>query len=161
MMVPAKARPAATRFCPTCIVTASPQPARLVALGASAATHYPHVAQRMGVNLTVPDHADVAGAVGAAAGSVRQRVMISVTQPSEGRFRVHLPGGPQDLGVMEEALAAARDAAGALAEERAKQAGASRVTLDIAEDVKLVPLGGGKELFIEALIRATADGHAA
>ena len=62
---------------------------------------------------------------------------------------------------MEEALAAARDAAGALAEERAKQAGASRVTLDIAEDVKLVPLGGGKELFIEALIRATADGHAA
>ena len=132
----------------------------LVALGASAATHYPHVATRMGVDLTVPDHADVAGAVGAAAGSVRQRVMISVTQPSEGRFRIHLPGGPQDLGVMEDALAAARDAAGALAEERARQAGANRVTLDISEDVKLVPLGGGKELFIEALIRATADGHA-
>ena len=63
----------------------------LVALGASAATHYPHVARRMGVELTVPDHAEVAGAVGAAAGSVRQRVMISVTQPSEGRYRVHLP----------------------------------------------------------------------
>ncbi len=133
----------------------------LVALGASAATHYPHVAERMGVELTVPDHADVAGAVGAAAGSVRQRVMISVTQPSEGRYRVHLPGGPQDLGVMEEALETARAAAGALAEDRARQAGADRVTLDIAEDVKLVPLGGGKELFIEALIRATADGHAA
>jgi len=40
------------------------------------------VARRMGVELTVPDHAEVAGAVGAAAGSVRQRVMISVTQPS-------------------------------------------------------------------------------
>lgn len=133
----------------------------LVALGASAATHYPHVAERMGVELTVPDHADVAGAVGAAAGSVRQRVMISVTQPSEGRYRVHLPGGPQDLGVMEEALETARAAAGALAEDRARQAGADRVTLDIAEDVKLVPLGGGKELFIEALIHATADGHAA
>lgn len=133
----------------------------LVALGASAATHYPHVAKNMGVELTVPDHAEVAGAVGAAAGSVRQRVMISVTQPSEGRFRVHLPGGPQDLGVMEEALETARTAAGALAEDRAKQAGASRVTIDIAEDVKLVPLGGGKELFIEALVRATADGHAA
>ncbi|MEC7049858.1 MAG: hydantoinase/oxoprolinase family protein, partial [Pseudomonadota bacterium] len=65
----------------------------LVALGASAATHYPHVAARMGVDLTVPDHAEVAGAVGAAAGSVRQRVMISVTQPSEGRFRIHLPDG--------------------------------------------------------------------
>ena len=87
--------------------------------------------------------------------------MISVTQPSEGRYRVHLPGGPQDLGVMEEALETARAAAGALAEDRARQAGADRVTLDIAEDVKLVPLGGGKELFIEALIHATADGHAA
>ena len=133
----------------------------LVALGASAATHYPHVARRMGVELTVPDHAEVAGAVGAAAGSVRQRVMISVTQPSEGRYRVHLPGGPRDLGVMHEALASAREVAGQLAEERARKAGATSVSIEISEDIKLVPLGGGKELFIEALVQATADGAAA
>jgi N-methylhydantoinase A/oxoprolinase/acetone carboxylase beta subunit len=133
----------------------------LVALGASAATHYPHVASRMGVELTVPDHAEVAGAVGAAAGSVRQRVMISVTQPSEGRYRVHLPGGPRDLGVMDEALASAREVAGQLAEERARKAGATSVSIEISEDIKLVPLGGGKELFIEALVQATADGAAA
>ena len=133
----------------------------LVALGASAATHYPHVARRMGVELTVPDHAEVAGAVGAAAGSVRQRVMISVTQPSEGRYRVHLPGGPRDLGVMDEALASAREVAGQLAEERARKAGATSESIEISEDIKLVPLGGGKELFIEALVQATADGAAA
>ena len=133
----------------------------LVALGASAATHYPHVARRMGVELTVPDHAEVAGAVGAAAGSVRQRVMISVTQPSEGRYRVHLPEGPRDLGVMDEALASAREVAGQLAEERARKAGAASVSIEISEDIKLVPLGGGKELFIEALVQATADGAAA
>ena len=133
----------------------------LVALGASAATHYPHVARRMGVELTVPDHAEVAGAVGAAAGSVRQRVMISVTQPSEGRYRVHLPGGPRDLGVMDQALASAREVAGQLAEERARKAGATSVSIEISEDIKLVPLGGGKELFIEALVQATADGAAA
>ncbi|MGB0673538.1 MAG: hydantoinase/oxoprolinase N-terminal domain-containing protein [Candidatus Puniceispirillaceae bacterium] len=133
----------------------------LVALGASAATHYPHVARRMGVELTVPDHAEVAGAVGAAAGSVRQRVMISVTQPSEGRYRVHLPGGPRDLGVMDEALASAREVAGQLAEERARKAGATSVSIKISEDIKLVPLGGGKELFIEALVQATADGAVA
>ncbi|MEK9854989.1 MAG: hydantoinase/oxoprolinase family protein [Rhodobiaceae bacterium] len=133
----------------------------LVALGASAATHYPHVARRMGVELTVPDHAEVAGAVGAAAGSVRQRVMISVTQPTEGRYRVHLPGGPRDLGVMDEALASAREVAGQLADERARKAGATSVSIEISEDIKLVPLGGGKELFIEALVQATADGAAA
>ena len=133
----------------------------LVALGASAATHYPYVARRMGVELTGPDHAEVAGAVGAAAGSVRQRVMISVTQPSEGRYRVHLPGGPRDLGVMDEALASAREVAGQLAEERARKAGATSVSIEISEDIKLVPLGGGKELFIEALVQATANGAAA
>ncbi|MGB0519075.1 MAG: hydantoinase/oxoprolinase family protein, partial [Candidatus Puniceispirillaceae bacterium] len=133
----------------------------LVALGASAATHYPHVARRIRVELTVPDHAEVAGAVGAAAGSVRQRVMISVTQPSEGRYRVHLPGGPRDLGVMDEALASAREVAGQLAEERARKAGATSVSIKISEDIKLVPLGGGKELFIEALVQATADGAVA
>ena len=133
----------------------------LVALGASAATHYPHVARRIGVELTVPDHAEVAGAVGAAAGSVRQRVMISVTQPSEGRYRVHLPGGPRDLGVMDEALASAREVAGQLAEERARKAGATSVSIESSEDIKLVPLGGGKELFIEALVQATANGAAA
>ena len=132
----------------------------LVALGASAATHYPHVAARMGVDLTVPDHAEVAGAVGAAAGSVRQRVMISVTQPSEGRFRIHLPDGPRDVGVMEDALAAARDAAAALAESRAAKAGASSVTVTLEEDVKLVPLDADRDMFIEALIYATADGRA-
>ena len=132
----------------------------LVALGASAVTHYPHVAARMDVDLTVPEHAEVAGAVGAAAGSVRQRVMISVTQPSEGRFRIHLPEGPKDLGVMEDALAAARDAATTLAEARAAKAGASAVTVTLDEDVKLVPLDAERDMFIEALIYATADGRA-
>ena len=115
----------------------------------------------MGVELTVPDHAEVAGAVGAAAGSVRQRVMISVTQPSEGRYRVHLPGGPRDLGVMDEALASAREVAGQLAEERARKAGATSVSIEISEDIKLVPLGGRNIFYKKALVRATADGAAA
>ena len=83
----------------------------LIALGASAATHYPAIAELLGVELIVPEHADVAGAVGAAAGSVRQRVMVTVTQPNEGRFRIHLPDGPQDVKSQEEALALATQAA--------------------------------------------------
>ena len=84
----------------------------------------------------------------------------SAALPAEGRYRIHLPGGPKDLGVMEDALAQARDAASQLAEDRARKAGAGAVTIDISEDIKLVPLGGGKEMFIEALIHATADGAA-
>ena len=132
----------------------------LVALGASAATHYPNIAGVMNVELAVPAHADVAGAVGAAAGSVRQRVMISVTQPTEGKFRVHLPGGPKDLVVMEEALDLARETARQLAADRAQTAGAKEVSVTLAEDIKLVPLSADKELFIEGLIHATAQGTA-
>ena len=131
----------------------------LVALGASARTHYPHVARLMGVELTVPTHADVAGAVGAAAGAVRQRVVIAITQPAEGRFRIHLPDGPDDQGDMDSALDLARDAAAALARGRAEKAGARDVTVTLDEDIKLVPVSADRDMFIEALIYATADGQ--
>ena len=80
----------------------------VIALGASAATHYPHVAKVMAADVTIQENADVAGAVGAAAGTVRQRVVISVSQPDEGRFRIHLPSGPKDMTDMDTALAARR-----------------------------------------------------
>jgi hypothetical protein len=132
----------------------------LIALGASAATHYPPIANMVGVALTVPDHADVAGAVGAAAGSVRQRVMVSITQPAETKFRIHLADGPIDKSSLDDALAAARIAAKQLAEARAKSAGATKIDLHLEEDIKLVPLSSNKDLFIEALIYATAEGRA-
>ncbi|MGC6496770.1 MAG: hydantoinase/oxoprolinase N-terminal domain-containing protein [Candidatus Puniceispirillaceae bacterium] len=132
----------------------------VIALGASAATHYPQVARVMAADVTIPENADVAGAVGAAAGTVRQRVVISVSQPDEGRFRIHLPSGPKDMTDMDTALATARDAAGTLAEERARQAGAATVRITLSEDVKLVPLSADRDMFIEALVYATADGAA-
>ena len=132
----------------------------LIALGASAATHYPPIANEMGVALTVPDHADVAGAVGAAAGSVRQRVMISITRPAEKKFRIHLTDGPIDKLSLDDALSTARIAAKQLAEARAKSAGATKIDLHLEEDIKLVPLSSNKDLFIEALIYATAEGCA-
>ena len=131
----------------------------LVALGASAETHYQHIARMMGVTVSVPEHADVAGAVGAAVGSVRQRVMISITAPADGRFRVHLPDGPIDLDAQETALERARNAARQLAHDRASSAGASAIEVAIAEDVRLVQLGPHKQLFIEAFVHATASGQ--
>ncbi len=130
----------------------------LIALGASAATHYPAIASLLGAELIVPEHADVAGAVGAAAGSVRQRVMITITQPAEGRFRVHLPDGPKDLKDKEEALALGRERAETIARSRAEQAGAISVALSLSEDINEVQLTENKTLFIEAVIQAQATG---
>lgn len=132
--------------------------AKLTALGASAATHYPNVAQILDTELTVPKNAEVAGAIGAAVGSVRQRVMITVTQPTEGKFRIHLPQGPLDFNVMRDALKTAQKAAKELATERAKSAGATSIEIKIIEDIKLVPLTSNKDLFVEATIQAEAIG---
>lgn len=130
----------------------------LIALGASAATHYPAIAKLLGADLIVPEHADVAGAVGAAAGSVRQRVMITITQPAEGSFRIHLPDGPKDLKDREEALELARTTASAVARSRAEQAGAKQVTLSLSEEINEVKLAENKTLFIEGVIQAQAVG---
>jgi len=96
--------------------------------------------------------------VGAAAGSVRQRVMITVTQPSEGRFRVHLPEGPKDVNLQDEALQIAREAADAIARKRAEAAGAEEISLTQHETIKEVDLGDGNMMFIEAQIQSQAAG---
>ena len=131
---------------------------KLAALGASATTHYPNVAALLDIDLAIPNHAEVAGAVGAAVGSVHQRVMITITQPTEGKFRVHLPKGPADFDIMDEALDKARDAANELAKSRALSAGATAIKVNIAEQIKLVPLGSNSDIFIEANIQAAATG---
>ena len=129
----------------------------LVGLGASAATHYPAIAEGLGAELVVPEHADVAGAVGAAAGTVRQRVLVLVTQPSDGVFRVHLPDGPKDMNTKDEAVTLARAAAEAGAKARATAAGAAGdVELHVAEAIDEVPVGPDKQLFLQAVITAEA-----
>ncbi len=132
----------------------------LIALGASAACHYPLVAEVLGAQLMVPGDADVAGAVGAAAGSIRQRSSITITQPSDGIFRVHAGTGPQDFGAMDAALNFAEQCARDDASTKAEAAGADGISLSTDRQVKLVPLGGDKTLFIEATVHAFARGVA-
>ena len=132
----------------------------LVALGASAHCHYPAIARAIGAELIVPEDADVAGAVGAAAGLIRQRAIVTVTQPTDGIFRVHGFSTPEDFNAMEIALNHAEDMAKTEANRKAEAAGASNISLDAERDVKIVDLGGEKTLFIEARIIGIATGIA-
>jgi len=45
-----------------------------------------------------------------------------------------------------------------MASERARRAGAGRVDISVEEAINQVELGGGKTLFIEARIHASATG---
>ena len=130
----------------------------LIALGASAGTYYPAIADCLGATLIVPSHADVAGAVGAAAGSVRQRVNLLVTQPTDGLFRVHHPDGVQDFSCQEEALSHADEGARTLARKRAEAAGACYPVIDVETQISEVEVGLGQTLFMEATVTAEAIG---
>ena len=131
---------------------------KLIALGASSSTHYPRIAERIQAELVNPPHADVAGAVGAAAGAVRQRHLILVTQPSEGCFRVHLPHKMLDFTEKEEAFIHAREQAETLARERAEKAGATDITVSLEELIDDIDLGNDKRLFLQARIIGQATG---
>ena len=130
----------------------------LVALGASAHCHYPTIAKAMGAELVVPEDADVAGAVGAAAGSIRQRASITVTMPSDGIYRVHLLSGPMDFNTMDAALNHAEECAKEEARQKAEAAGAKGIALSGDRKVKIVQLSPDKSLFIEATISGLATG---
>ena len=69
----------------------------LVGLGASARTYYGRIAERLGASSLVPEHADVANAIGAVVGSVSIVAQVRVLQPVEGLFRVLGGGLTKDL----------------------------------------------------------------
>ncbi|MCX8520809.1 MAG: hypothetical protein ORN28_04650, partial [Rhodoferax sp.] len=130
----------------------------LVAVGAPAASYYPAVADRLGLQLQVPRHADVANAVGAVLGQVSQRVHLTVTQPVRGTFRLFAKSGPEDFADVQTAIARARQLAAADASDNAVQAGAASVTLEFSQMDNAVNNDIDGNMFFEATITATASG---
>ena len=76
----------------------------VVGLGASASSYYPAVGDLLKCDMILPQHSDVANAIGAVVGRITRRVQGSITAPSEGQFRAHFPDGPKDFLNEEQAL---------------------------------------------------------
>jgi N-methylhydantoinase A/oxoprolinase/acetone carboxylase beta subunit len=132
----------------------------LVAVGAPAATYYPDVARRLGAELVLPKGADVANAIGAAVAGIRQKVQLLITSPAQGLFRLHLATGIRDFRDLNEAIAFARDTAMDQAQERAARAGSATPNVKVDVQNRTIVDGGGGEMFIDAVITATATGDA-
>jgi N-methylhydantoinase A/oxoprolinase/acetone carboxylase beta subunit len=133
----------------------------LVAIGAPVSTYYPAVAERLHTELFIPDHAGIANAVGAVAGSVMQTVRAFIKPLAPERFRVHLPIGIQDFNTLEEALAYAIETARGLADAHARRAGASTVQVRIERKDQIVDAGSPHDggFFLGTEIKATAIGR--
>ena len=130
----------------------------VIGLGAPAASYYPEVATLLDARAVIPAEAGVANAVGAVVSRVRISRTATVSQPEEGRFRVHHDAAPRDFAVLGEAIAfaesATRDAAGAAALE----SGAADPEVGLKRRDKTAVVEG-RVIFIEARITATAVGR--
>ena len=130
----------------------------LIGLGASAPTYYPAVAALLGAENAVPEHADVANAVGAVVGRVRIARSVTITCPTEGRFRAHLHDGAEDFSSFAAARAAAEAALDAVTRAAAAEAGADEVDVTLAADIRDATVEG-KTMLVEATVTATATGR--
>lgn len=130
----------------------------VIGLGASAATYYGAVGERLGCEMILPEHAGVANAIGAVAGQVSQRAQGIVSSPGEGRFTAHLAAGMQSFSSRDAALEAMEAALVAEASDRARRAGAVDLRVTVTRDIRQAEVEG-RAMFIEATVTATASGR--
>ncbi len=130
----------------------------LVALGASAAVHYPAIAEMIGAQSFIPVHAGVANALGAVVGQVRETVTVFVTEPEDGLYAVNGAGEAHRMTDQASAFALARILADRHAEALALRSGAAGPVLTRSEVIE-APLIEGRQKLVEARFIATASGR--
>ncbi|RXV61229.1 hydantoinase [Roseovarius sp. A46] len=130
----------------------------VIGLGASAASYYGAVGERLHAEVIVPEHAGVANAIGAVVGRVVIRRAGVVTAPAEGRYRAHLESGPEDFADAEAAMMALEAALGNEARAAAVAAGAVDVQVSARREVREAE-AEGRRVFLEAEIVVEAGGR--
>jgi len=134
----------------------------IIGLGAGAGACYPGAGDLLATRAIIPDHADVANAVGAVVGQVRVSVSAEIVQPVEGRFEI--AGQAEAAGLAFSEADAALDAAerlcGDIAAAKALEAGAGEITLSTARDLKTAEIEG-RDQFVSASVTVTAGGRPA
>ena len=132
--------------------------AKLVGLGAPAATYYPLIGELLGTEVEVPADADVANAIGAVVGKVRVRAEVPVTAPRRGVYRIHAGGEPETTWEHPEAQARAEELARAAAVVEVQAAGAKEFEVEVTWSEKVIEVDG-RPLFVEGVAIAVAAGR--
>jgi len=133
----------------------------LVAIGAPVGAYYPEVAQRLGAQLVIPEHAAVCNAVGAVAGVVSEICDVLVNQPTLNVFRVHDPAGIRDYAQAEEAIEDAKRVSRELALTAARRSGAIDPHVETSVTERRAHAGSPDEYLAEATVRSRATGRPA
>ncbi len=130
----------------------------IIGLGAPVSSYYPKTAQWLQTNAILPEHGQVANALGAVVGSVRQQHEIVITPAGGKNVSVHFNSGTQVFDDLETAATAAIDAAIEQAKTQAQIAGAKNIVVE-HERIDNIVDNAGDKVFFESRIIATAIGR--
>ena len=130
----------------------------VIGLGASAGAYYGAVGARLGTGMIVPEHAEVANAIGAVVGQVSMTADGSVTSPGPGRYVAHLRTGPQIFGDADPATQALEADLSALVTAQAQAAGVDVPRIEIERDIRTAEVEGSA-MFVSATVRVRASGR--
>jgi len=119
----------------------------IIGLGAPALSYYPKTAQWLQTNAILPEHGNVANALGAVVGSVRQQHEIVITPAGGKSVSVHFNSGTRVYDDLENAADAAIDAATTQAKLLAQDAGAKNIVVEHQRVDNIVDKDGDIGLF--------------
>lgn len=134
----------------------------IIAIGAPVGTYFPPVASRLNAQLVIPEHAEVANAVGAITGSIIEtvEVLIDPIYSAAGieRYTVHSPVEKVDFDDLGSATAYAESTAKRLAREKAIHAGAGQqMEIQTEKTDQTAAEGyGGSAFLLASSIKVTA-----
>ena len=132
----------------------------VVAIGAPASAIVLPVAGRMNVKIVVPEHAEVANAVGAIASEVSMTCELVIRPGPVGNYVLYAPDGPMEFVELERATNTALKLARDCARDRARAAGAAAPEIMVTRRDGIGSIADGASVFIERVVAATASGSA-
>ena len=131
---------------------------KIIGLGASAPTYYPAVGTELNCEVILPEYAGVANAIGAVVGKIVMRESGVISSPSEGKYLVHLDGKPVNFTSEAKALKVLEEKLTEKSIQKAKEAGAENVTVNIDKEIKTANIEN-RVVFVEANVLVEASGR--
>ena len=132
----------------------------VIAIGAPAGVLVPPVAQHLECRIVVPEHADVANAVGAIAGEITVREEILIRPGETSNYVLHGAEERIEFAELELATQKAVEIARARARKKAVEAGAFAPEVTVTRHDGLGTTDGGGSIFLERRVIAVASGGA-
>lgn len=134
----------------------------LVAIGAPVEAYMPRASEQLNTELVIPDHAEVANAVGAVTGSVVQQVRVTIQPLDEDKgFRLHLPDCVCDFSSLKESVQHAEETMPERVEKMARRAGADHIEVRMERFDNVAPVRGGwaERIYLSTELTFTAVGR--